>query len=367
MSDSLNFRGYYRNLPVAFWKICLTALLIAVFFILQEYINHLVKGHPFAFSWFDVSVKTIATFLLWALLAPLVWAFAKRVSFKDFRSSFKTVLLSLLLSFLQQTMAASLIALGYLINVGAWIQIFSPDRMTSNLLGLFSSLVQLVFYVAMFLFFDYYQRYLEKQKELNNAQLYALKMKLHPHFLFNTLHAISSMIDYNSEGAQKMLTRLGSLFRTILENEDQQTVSLEEELKYIQDYLDIEQVRFEEQLEVSFDVSDDTLDARVPSLILQPLVENCIKHGISSMSDKGCIQIMTERVKGLNGAERVALMVRDNGKGFGKSRQTSFGIGIKNVNDRLSRLYQEDFYFDIRAGESSGAVAKIEIPYLQKI
>lgn len=367
MSESLNFWGYYRNLPIAFWKICLAAVLISIFFILQEYINHLVQAYPFDFSWFAISMKTTATFLLWALFAPLVWAFTKRVSFKSMRSSLRTVLLGIILSFMQQTLVGTLIAIGYLISVGVWIQIFTLDSMTSTLLGLFSSLVQLVFYAAMFLFFDYYQRYLQKQKELNNAQLYALKMKLHPHFLFNTLHAISSMIDYNSEGAQKMLTRLGSLFRTILENEDQQTVSLEEELKYIKDYLDIEQVRFEDQLEVSFDVSTDTLDARVPSLILQPLVENCIKHGISKMNGKGCIQIMTERVKGLNGAERVALMVSDNGQGFGESRQTSFDIGIKNVNDRLSRLYDEDFYFDIRAGENCGAVAKIDIPYLQKI
>lgn len=366
MRQFLHFKDFRKGLPVAYWKVFLSAVLISLFFILQEYANHLARNYTFAFSWLSISQKIIFTYLLWALLYPLVWWFANRLSFRKTTEVLKTFVFGVGLAMIHQVLLVLLVAVGFRFGSGRWQSLFSSNEMAVMLVSIFSSMVQLAFFSAILMFFDYYRKYLEKQKELNSAQLYALKMKLHPHFLFNTLHAISSMIDYNQEGAQKMLTRLGSLFRTILENEEQQTVSLEEELKYIRDYLDIEQVRFEEQLQFSFDVASDTLDARVPSLILQPLVENSIKHGISKMKTRGCIKIMSEKVKSIEGADRVALTISDNGQGLGSSRQSSFGIGIKNVNDRLFRLYQENFEFQIKAGEEQGTVARIEIPYLQK-
>lgn len=332
---------------------------------MEEYVGYEIQGYTYGFSWFAISTASLSNSLTWVLLSPLVYRLSQRVSFKGIGNTLRTILLSLSMSFSQSLIALSVYALVFFLKDGLWLNYLESDSLATLGAGTIASMVQLAFIMAGFMFFDYYRKFIEKQRELNNAQLYALKMKLHPHFLFNTLHAISSMVDYNQEGAQKMLTRLGSLFRTILENEDQQTVSLEEELKYIQDYLEIEKVRFEDRLQVQFDVSKDTLSARVPSLILQPLVENSIKHGVSRMKEKGFIQIKSERISGRDGQDRVALSISDNGKGYGNSRQKSFGIGIKNVNDRLFRLYSSDFAFNIGAGSERGTVAKIEIPFLQ--
>jgi len=169
------------------------------------------------------------------------------------------------------------------------------------------------------------RRYLEREGEmarialetsqletkLAQAQLDALKMQIHPHFLFNTLNSISVLIRDDAKAANRMLVRLSELLRAALKSGNSPEVSLKDELEFLRGYLEIEQTRFQDRLQVDFDVDKETLDAKVPNLILQPLVENAIKHGIAPLATAGKITIETRRQNGF-----VQLSVSDNGAGL---------------------------------------------------
>jgi two-component system, LytTR family, sensor kinase len=152
--------------------------------------------------------------------------------------------------------------------------------------------------------FDYYRKYRERElrasqleTKLAQAQLEALRMQLHPHFLFNTLNSISVLMGEDVSASRRMLSRLGDLLRLSLENSGAHQVSLREELDFLRNYLEIEQTRFHDRLTVQIDIEPDVLDAQVPNLILQPLVENAIRHGIASQAESGLIQIRAARNK----------------------------------------------------------------------
>src|SRR5213592_3753277 len=147
--------------------------------------------------------------------------------------------------------------------------------------------------------------------QLAQAQLRALKMQLHPHFLFNTLHSISSLVLEDPPKANSMIARLGDFLRLTLENSNQQLVSLKEETEFLRCYLEIEQVRFGDRLAVTFELEPQTLPAQVPHLILQPVVENAIQHAIAPRATRGHIKIEAKRLKSL-----LRLEVRDNGTGI---------------------------------------------------
>ena len=216
------------------------------------------------------------------------------------------------------------------------------------------------------------RRYLEREREmarlaletsqletkLAHAQLDALKMQLHPHFLFNTLNSISVLIHDDAKAANRMLVRLSELLRVALKRESSQEVSLKDELEFLRGYLEIEQVRFQDRLQVDFDVEKETLDARVPNLILQPLVENAIKHGIAPLAEAGKILIETRRQNGF-----VQLSVSDNGAGLNDLVKDTNGIGLKNTQERLEKLYGEKQHFEITSKEGGGLQVKIKIPF----
>ena len=212
--------------------------------------------------------------------------------------------------------------------------------------------------------FDYYRKYrerelraLELEKRLAQAKLQALQMQLNPHFLFNTLHSISSLMHKDVEAADKMIMRLSDLLRAALEGAETQEVSLREELNLLQLYLAIEQIRFGSRLTVKLDVAPDTLDAQVPNLILQPLVENAIRHGIEPRARPGLIELQARRV---NGA--LALVVSDNGAGLGENGAIKEGIGLSNTRARLQELYGAAQRFELVRGEQGGGRVEISIP-----
>ena len=219
------------------------------------------------------------------------------------------------------------------------------------------------------------RRYLEREREtarlaletsqletkLANARLEALKMQLQPHFLFNTLNSISVLMRDDVVTANKMLVRLSELLRAALRNESSQEVTLEEELDFLRGYLEIEQIRFQDRLTVDFQVDKETLEARIPNLILQPLVENSIRHGITPLATAGKILIESHRENGF-----IELSVSDNGAGLNDSAQLNNGIGWKNTRERLEKLYGEKQKFEVRAGENGGLQVRIKIPYHQQ-
>jgi len=197
------------------------------------------------------------------------------------------------------------------------------------------------------------------QAQLADARLGALRMQLNPHFLFNTLHAVSALVERDPKGVRRMIARLSELLRTSLEGVDEQEVPLERELAFIHSYLEIMQIRFQGRLTVQSDIEPGVQHALVPNLILQPLVENAIKHGVSKLDDSGQIEINARRE-----ADRLVLSVRDNGPPLEEIKvRADEGIGLRNTRERLSQLYGDAQQLTLRSAGSEGVVAEVTIPY----
>ena len=199
----------------------------------------------------------------------------------------------------------------------------------------------------------------ELQTRLVQAQLSALKGQLQPHFLFNTLNAIMVLVRQGKSGqAEEMLARLSDLLRSVLEDVEAQEVPLRRELESLQLYLDIEQVRFQDRLRVEIDVEPAALDAAVPHLGLQPIVENAVRHGIGRRSAAGSIRISAARV-----GEGLEIRVQDDGPGLPPGGVSSNGIGLSNTRARLQQLYGDDAKLTLENGPEGGAVATLVLPY----
>jgi two-component system LytT family sensor kinase len=196
----------------------------------------------------------------------------------------------------------------------------------------------------------------ELRTQLAQAELQALKMQIQPHFLFNALHTIGGLVRTgDSANAVKVVAGLGDLLRRILDEASQQEVSLEHELEFIRNYLTIEQVRFRDRLQVRVDVNPTLLAARVPHLVLQPLVENAVRHGIGQRISAGLVAVEARRSD-----DRLELIVRDDGPGLDDA--TRPGIGLSNVRDRLRRMYGLECSVDVANAPEGGVAARITLP-----
>ena len=215
----------------------------------------------------------------------------------------------------------------------------------------------------------YHARYRERERAaerlaagLTEARLQALKMQLQPHFLFNTLNAISALIPAEARPARRMVARLGDLLRIALEHEETQEVTLREELAFLEPYLEIEQARLEDRLTVVMEIAPETLDARVPHLILQPLVENAIRHGIAPRIEPGRVEISASR----GPDDRfLHLEVRDDGPGVVRDSQSRprKGVGLNNIQSRLEQLYDGEHRFALETRPEGGVVVRIALPF----
>jgi two-component system, LytTR family, sensor kinase len=210
---------------------------------------------------------------------------------------------------------------------------------------------------------DYYQRYREGELRASQAQLQALKMQLHPHFLFNALHSISALVHSDPDAADKMIARLGDFLRLTLDSAAAQEVTLKQELEFLNCYLDIERTRFRDRLTTQIDADPQVLDCVVPNLILQPIVENAIRHGVSQRAAHGHVGVRAARA-----GDSLRLEVRDNGRGLpegaeaGRSKQGCGGVGLANTRARLQQLYGGAFRFELQNAPEGGVVVTLEIP-----
>jgi signal transduction histidine kinase len=197
------------------------------------------------------------------------------------------------------------------------------------------------------------------ETKLVETQLQTLQSQLHPHFLFNTLHAISTLMHSNVDQADRMLSRLGELLRMTLDNVGQQEVPLKDELDFLERYLQIEQTRFRDRLTVKFDINPETLDGLVPWMSLQPLVENSIKHGISPQPGPGTIEVRSRRER-----ERLVLEVLDDGKGLTQDALSALqsGIGLSTTRARLHHLFGRDYQFEFHR-RPKGVMVRVVIPW----
>jgi len=204
------------------------------------------------------------------------------------------------------------------------------------------------------------RRTLELEAQLSEARLQALRMQLHPHFLFNTLNAISTLVHTNPDSADEMIASLSYMLRLALDTVMEQEVPLSQELKYFECYLDIEQIRFGNRLVVKRDIGPDLQAALVPTFILQPLVENAIKHGIERNPAQGTIEVSAQKA-----GEVLRLSIRDTGVGLSAAGEgiEPKGIGLSNTRARLQTLYPGRHRFVLRNGAGSGCIAEVEIPF----
>ncbi len=222
---------------------------------------------------------------------------------------------------------------------------------------------------------DYYSKYRQRaeeilrlqleavrlQSELAKFQLNALRGQLHPHFLFNSFNAISALVrQQRNELAVEMIAQLGELLRFAMEKIELQELPFEQELDFVRCYLNIERVRFGEKLDVTIQVEPDALGAMVPNLLLQPLVENAIKHGISKRLTPGCVRIVAARRAG-----RLLLEVSDDGPGVAPAPagQAPAGIGLRNTRGRLTHLYGGDYRFEIAPRPEGGTSVRLDLPW----
>ncbi|MEO6392899.1 MAG: histidine kinase [Pyrinomonadaceae bacterium] len=214
---------------------------------------------------------------------------------------------------------------------------------------------------------DYYHKFRERElrasqleARLAQTKLQVLKMQLHPHFLFNTLNAISELVYRDPDVAEHMITNLSDLLRISLDNVGVQEVPLQQELDFLNKYLEIEQTRFQDRLQLSLEIDADTLDASVPNMILQPLVENAIKHGIGPRSSGGRIEIAAHRQNGT-----LHLRVSDDGRGLPHGEQAALreGVGLANTRARLAHLYGSQHNFELISSPMRGLTLELEIPF----
>lgn len=212
---------------------------------------------------------------------------------------------------------------------------------------------------------NYYRRYRQReadaarlQTRLAQAELHLLKSQLNPHFLFNTLHAISTLMHRDVRAADRMLNRLSDLLRVALDYTGTQEVTLEEELAFLEPYLEIERARLGERLTFELDVPAAVLDARVPHMILQPLVENAIRHGVAPRVAPGCIRV---RARGRRGM--LDLEVADDGPGSPPGRAMNGGLGLSITRARLEQLYGGEFSFEPHNAPEGGFRVSITIPF----
>ncbi|MFC7670870.1 sensor histidine kinase [Hymenobacter humi] len=191
---------------------------------------------------------------------------------------------------------------------------------------------------------------------LVQAQLQALKMQLQPHFLFNSMNAVSALMSQDVKAARRMLAQLSQFLRLVLEGTDEQEVTLEQELRLTRLYLEIEQTRFPDRLAVRYDIAPDTEGALLPALLLQPVVENAVRHGLAPRAGAGELAVRAEKQ-----GDRLLLQVQDNGRGAADT--AARGIGLRNLESRLATLYGPDYALAVESAPACGYCLRLSIPF----
>lgn len=203
---------------------------------------------------------------------------------------------------------------------------------------------------------------LQLQRDLATSQLQSIQSRLEPHFLFNTLNSISTLVYSDPDRADEMIGRLSDLLRRVLARSEVQQIALREELDLLRDYLAIQKIRFSDRLEVEEFIDEDTLTCLVPTLLLQPLAENAVKHGIEPKAEPSVLLLSSQRME----SGEVELVVEDDGVGWEQSNESdgeSGGFGLSAIRSRLNALYGESAHFKISTPETGGTRVRIILPY----
>ncbi|HXE62796.1 MAG TPA: histidine kinase [Bryobacteraceae bacterium] len=319
-------------------------------------------------SWLDSLRFEVSFAWLWLLLTPLILWLARR--FRIERNHWTRnllvhfVALTLINAFTKTLFDAVMAPPNSAFRDFTWPKLLRSIEQNFDTGTLLYSVIILVEHAIV-----YYRRYQQGlvnaanlQTQLVQAQLRALKMQLHPHFLFNTLHTISALVQEDPDLAERTIARLSELLRLFLANSTIHEVPLSEELRILDLYLEIERTRFESRLSVHFDVPPELRDAMVPNLVLQPLVENSIRHGVGRRSAPGWIAVAAERY-----GETLVLRVSDNGVGLKEAGAQSTGMGLAITRGRLESLYGEKQSLVLRDVQTGGAEVRITLPFRKHV
>ena len=339
--------------------------LYALFFASEVVVSRAYAGRPLRLR--EALTSWLICAYLWLAITPLIIFLSRK--FPLGRKSW-------LKSFTVHLGASAVIAL---FQLGIYVTIASMVGLDSGKQPFFSAFrhqfifsfhFELLTYWALIGLtqgFDYYRKYREREirasqleARLARAQLDALKMQLHPHFLFNTLNTISVLMNEDVTLANRLLLRLSDLLRLALKNTDAHEVPLRQELEFLRSYLEIEQTRFEDRLTVRLDIDEEAFEAQVPNLILQPLVENAIRYAVAPRATKSTIEIHATRLNG-----QIELKVRDDGPGIEETQKAAgvAGIGLRNTRSRLEKLYGPAHSFDLCTADGGGLEVRITIPF----
>jgi len=330
-------------------------IFIGLLFTPQTYLLNLRAPTPLTI-WQAISANAVI-FLVWAVLTPFALRLGRRFPLERERLG-RHLLIHLAAAF--AFAAVHLFAVGQLNRLVQPRAYSAPLPIFGLLVGLGATDVMIYTgLVGVSQATTYFRRYREREVHLVQAQLLLLKTQLHPHLLFNTLNAIAELIHQDAARAERTLTQLSDLLRLALNGTGRQRVTLNEELAFLRQYVEIQRTLLQERLDVIWAVDDATLDARVPELLLQPLVENAIQHGIAPRASGGIVTIGADLHD-----EALVLSVIDNGVGLRTpSRPAEGGIGISNTRARLRHLYGGRHRFEIVERPSGGVAVTLSIPF----
>jgi sensor histidine kinase YesM len=355
-----------------FWLAVLTTVtLIGLIESSTFYTGSNAQGADPRITWAEALVSAMPSWYVLAALLPFVIWLSRRFPLEAtrWRRSLGVHLLAAVVFTVVHITAASV--LSYTLQGD---QLWSFGQALSNVFSLFFALELITYFaiVGAYHAYDYARRYNEREStaaqlalrasrleaSLARANLETLRMQLNPHFLFNTLNAISVLaLKGERQSVVRTLTLLSDLLRVTLD-QTQQVVTLREDLEMLDRYLEIEQIRFRDRLAVEQDIAPDVLDAEVPSLLLQPLVENAIRHGISRTPGPGKVRVEARELAG----NILELRVLDTGPGFSWEPSTRTGVGLVNTRARLEQLYGNDHTLELSNRPGGGAVVTVRMP-----
>lgn len=337
----------------------------AVIALSYYYLNQSLTGG--AMDWRFALITTFSNWYLWAMMTPFAWVAARRIPLEIPQNvpilllGHAVVMLALLaLQALGNLTVFRITGIHDTMNYQLW-EVHFTLRMQINMLTY-------LLVIGVYYGYDAYRKYEYREKQavylqmkLAQAELTALKMQLQPHFLFNTLNAVAGLVRKNeTKPAVSMLGKLGEFLRMVLESKGEQEIPLREELAFLQCYLAIEEVRFQDRLKVHFEIESGTEEAFIPNLILQPLVENAIRHGIAPHADAGRLVIRAKRDQGT-----LLLEVADDGPGLAQAPSRR-GVGLSNIEQRLRELYGVNGHLHFGKSDLGGFLVSIQLPVNSK-
>ncbi|MGH8026200.1 MAG: sensor histidine kinase [Pseudoxanthomonas sp.] len=349
------------NTEIGFARYFALWTVVAVVFAVQQ---SLIDGlHGQDWSVFDYLRWSMIQWYAWAALAPTVFRLAERYPIRTplrLRGLGKQLVASFCVTFVAMVAGAVVSTLFEPSGFGQQLWFFLAQHFATGMLTYWA-----LFAIQQAIHFheEKARRELEASQlaaELAQSRLLALKSQLQPHFLFNTLHAIVTLLDEDKVSAEDMLLRLSDLLRAFLEDYDGQEISLRQELTLIELYLGIQRTRFKDRLTTQIYIAPDTLDCAVPSLILQPLVENAIRHGIGQRVGSDCIEIESRRE-----GDTLCLDVRNRNSTLaaGPADSAGHGIGLSNTRLRLKEMYGDAAEVRLDMIWPEGVACRIRIPF----